>query len=278
MAKSAINGWLIVSIQPGVPNVNPRSQSTPPVTRERLVAEHTGRRIRQRLRAGHRPDYLPDFVYGAIDGTVTTFAVVSGVAGADLSAGIVIVLGMANLVGDGFSMAASNYSGTRVEVQLLAKARRREADEIRLYPEGEQEEVRQIYAAKGFAGDDLERAVEIITSDTERWINTMITDEMGMSLVERSPLRAGLATGVAFLVVGLIPLLPFLVGFMATGQSDHAYLNSCLMTAVAFFLVGAAKSRFVDQSWYSAGLETLTLGGLAAALAFLVGLSLRNLI
>ena len=242
-----------------------------------LAMEHSPHKIRQRLSAGHRPDYLPDFIYGAIDGTVTTFAVVSGVAGAELSSSIVIVLGLANLVGDGFSMAASNYSGTRVERQLQTKARDREAKEIDAYPEGEREEIRQIYAAKGFTGSDLERAVEIITADKERWIDAMITDEMGLSLTERSPLKAASATMIAFLMIGFIPLIPFLANAFELSLVGRPYLASCLLTAMAFFFVGAVKSRFVNQFWLWSGLETLGLGGSAAALAYIVGMSLRGL-
>ncbi|MEP2309872.1 VIT1/CCC1 transporter family protein, partial [Rhodopirellula bahusiensis] len=80
--------------------------------RQKLADEHSIDQIRDRLNVENKPDYLADFVYGAIDGTVTTFAVVSGVAGADLSSSIVIILGFANLIGDGFSMAASNFLGT----------------------------------------------------------------------------------------------------------------------------------------------------------------------
>ncbi|MCG8649410.1 MAG: VIT1/CCC1 transporter family protein [Pirellulales bacterium] len=246
--------------------------------RQRLAAEHTSRQIQQRLEAGHRPDYLPDFIYGAIDGTVTTFAVVSGVAGADLSSSIVIVLGLANLVGDGFSMAASNYSGSRVERQLHAQARQREAHEIESYPEGEREEIRQIFANKGFQGPDLERAVDIITSDRERWIDTMITDEIGLSLTQRSPLKAATATMIAFLLIGFLPLFSFVTDAVFPGSIGSPYALSCGLTASAFFLVGAVKSRFVQQSWLGSGLETLALGGSAALLAYLVGFSLRSLV
>ncbi len=252
------------------------SVAVPDLCPDDLADDHTADKIRERLDLGHRQGYLPDFIYGAIDGTVTTFAVVSGVAGAELSSSIVIVLGLANLVGDGFSMAASNYSGARVERQLHEKARAREAAEIEVYPEGEREEVRQIYAAKGFQGEDLKRAVDVITSDKERWIDTMITDEIGLSLTTRSPIRSAAATMVAFLVIGFIPLMPFVLQLFTT-VTFNAYAWSCTMTAAAFLLVGGIKSRFVEQHWSWAGLETLALGGTAASLAYLVGWSLRGL-
>jgi VIT1/CCC1 family predicted Fe2+/Mn2+ transporter len=242
-----------------------------------LKAAHTPAAIRERLQAGHRHSYLRDLVYGAIDGAVTTLAVVSGVAGAQLSSSIVIVLGIANLIADGFSMAASNYLGTRAEEQLRERASRIEAREIERYPEGEREEIRQIVASKGFTGTDLERAVEIITSDRKRWIEVMLTEELGLSLDGPSPLRAAGATLVAFVVVGSIPLLPFIVQFIAPEALENSFRWCMLLTGAAFFGVGAAKSRFVEQRWYWAGLETLLVGGAAAALAYAIGILLGGL-
>ena len=240
------------------------------------MLDHTPERIRARLEQDDT-NYLSDFIYGAIDGTVTTFAVVSGVAGAGLSSGIVIVLGLANLVGDGFSMAASNFLGTRADRQLREQARNEESRQIDEYPEGEREEIREIYARKGFRGDDLDRAVEIICSDRERWLETMLSDELGLHQSSRSPTRAALATFFAFLAVGFIPLLPFSLKLLSV-PLEAPFFWSCLFTAVAFFSVGAAKSRFVQQHWLLAGCETLALGGSAAILAYLVGALLRGFV
>jgi vacuolar iron transporter family protein len=237
---------------------------------------HSPDEIHERLAQPKGHSYLRDFVYGAIDGTVTTFAVVSGVAGAELDSSFVIILGAANLVGDGFSMAAGNYLGTRAEQQERDRVRQMEELHIDRFPEGEREEVRQLFAAKGFDGDDLERAVDVITSDRRQWVDTMLTDEHGLSLHGPDPLKAALATLVAFLLLGLIPLLPFILHYL-NGSSVAPYTVSLILTGVAFFVIGTVKSRFVDQHWSMAGIESLFIGGSAAALAYVVGVLLKGL-
>lgn len=238
--------------------------------RAQLEASHTRLAIRQRLAAGPVHSYLRDFIYGAIDGAVTTFAVVSGVAGADLSNSIVIILGIANLIGDGFSMAAGNFLGVRAERQQREKLRAIENQHIADYPEGEREEVREIFRQKGFENNDLERAVDIITANRERWVQTMLTDEHGVSLHGPSAIRAASVTFAAFVLVGTVPLLTFVFEYFGTSVANP-FLWSAILTGIAFFLTGALKARFVEQSWLLAGLETFAVGGSAAALSYAVG-------
>ncbi len=233
---------------------------------------HNPRDIAKRLRQGPRVSYLRDWVYGGIDGTVTTFAVVAGVVGAELSTKALLILGAANLFADGFSMAAGNYSGTKAEIEEYEQVRRMEERHVELAPEGEREEIRQIFAAKGFTGEALESAVDVITATRERWVGTMMTEEHGLPPISRSPLRAALMTFIAFLLCGAIPLLPFAAG------TPGAVVASTLMTGVTFFAIGSLRSRWSPSPWWRAGLETFLIGITAAAVAYLVGVAIARLV
>ena len=235
-----------------------------------LEHEHDPESIRRRIAARPEGLYLRDWVYGGIDGAVTTFAVVAGVVGADLSVAVILILGFANLVADGFSMAAGNYSGTKAERDQAERVLAMEHRHIRHAPDGEREEIRQIFAAKGFAGDELERAVAVITADTDRWAETMLVEEHGLAPVQRSPWIAATTTFSAFAVCGLVPLLPYLIG--------AGFGASVAMTGVVFFAIGSAKARWSLTSWWWSGTETLAIGMAAAGLAYGVGWGLRALL
>ena len=233
--------------------------------------DHTPEAIKARLSAGPGHSYLRDFVYGGIDGAVTTFAVVSGVVGAQLSAGIILVMGIANLIGDGFSMAASNYLGTKAERDDFDHIEAIEHRHIDTDPDGEREEVRQIFAEKGFQGQDLTRVVELITSNRKIWVRTMLTEEYGLPHQVRSAWLAALSTFGAFLICGLVPLVPFLF------KVSSAFPLAAVLTGAVFFTIGSVKSIWSTISWWKSGLATLTVGGIAAGLAYVVGVLLKGL-
>jgi VIT1/CCC1 family predicted Fe2+/Mn2+ transporter len=237
-----------------------------------LQRSHTRDAIRSRIREPVNPGYLSDGVLGGIDGCVTTFAIVAGAVGGALSAKIIVMLGLANLLADGFSMAASNYLSVKSEREQVERIRREEERHIAQVPEGEREELRQIFAAKGFRGEVLETIVEVISDDRGLWVDTMLTEEHGLQLRGRHPLRAGLSTFVAFVLVGLMPLLPF----FTTLSIENGFGVSTLTTVVAFFGVGTLKGWILQRRMLASGLETLLIGSVAAILAYTVGYLIRQ--
>ena len=226
---------------------------------------HSPQEIAARIGAPPGRGVLRDVVYGAIDGSVTTFAIVAGVAGAGLSPFVIIALGLANVLADGFSMAAGNYSATKAERDNIIRIRAIEESHIATHPDGERREARAILELKGLSGTVLEQATDAIVADRENWIALMLEGEYGLGGVDPHPMRAALATFLAFLVAGLIPLLPFVFGL---GQ---AFTLSAWMTMGTFFVIGAMKSRWALSSWWRSGGETLLIGGAAAAIAYGVG-------
>jgi len=187
----------------------------------------------------------------------------------------VIVLGTANLLADGFSMGVSNYLGTKSEAERIDRARRDESHHIRHVPDGEREEIRRIFARKGFSGAVLESIVHTITRNRKLWVDTMITEELGLHPIRPRPLRAGLATFLSFIAAGLVPLIPFLVPGLSGGR---AFAASAALTAIEFAAIGIGKGLVCDSRLVRSALETLLNGGSAAALAYLAGFLLKRLI
>lgn len=244
-------------------------------TGDALEHEHSPDAIARRLQGSNiEHGMLGDFVLGAVDGAVTTFAIVSGVAGAGLNTGVALVLGLANVLADGFSMAVGNYLKARADHEVLARFRRIEESHIDQEPEGEREEIRQIFAAKGFEGKMLEDVVDVITRERKRWVDTMLTEEWGLQLSPPTPWISGTITFVAFLLAGLVPLAPLML--VTIVAPDQTFLASAAATAITFIAIGAVRGRVTQRSMLANAMETLFIGGLAATLAYLVGALLRG--
>ena len=223
--------------------------------------------------------HFDDFIYGSIDGAVTTFAIVAGVVGASLSPGIILILGFANLFADGFSMAAANYQASKTRNEYIEMKRKQEEWEIDNLEEQEKDEIRDIYSKKGFKDELLEEIVRIITSRRKVWVDTMMKEELGLIEDEKKPLDSSISTFVGFNLIGLIPLIPFMV-FMAIGvdPNSEAFFYSIIFVLSAFFIVGVIKGKIVKKSKIRSGIYTLIIGGIAATVAYLIGYGLNFLI
>lgn len=226
---------------------------------------HTIKEIRDRIGAKSKQTYLGDFIYGGIDGTITTFAIVAGVKGAGFSSSVIVVLGIANILADGFSMAASNYLGTKAELDNEERIREIEERHIKSVPEGERAEVREILILRGLKGTELETTLKAITSDHDSWINFMLREEYGISSLNKHPFYSGFMTFISFLLFGLVPLAPFII------SSSNEFILSAIATAITFFCIGTLKSKWSLIAWWRSGVETLLIGSTAATIAYLAG-------
>lgn len=226
---------------------------------------HSIEEIEARITAPQGTNYLKDVVYGGIDGTVTTFAVVAGVQGAGLPTSIILILGIANILADGFSMAVGNYSGNKAERDDIARIRAIERRHIKEVPDGETEEVRQILKIKGLEGNALESATANVTKNEKTWIDMMVVDEYGKSPVDPKPVHSALATFASFLLCGSIPLIPFGIPL------ENQFLISAIGSACVFLAIGMLKSLWSLAPWWRSGIETLTIGSAAAAIAYAAG-------
>ena len=223
--------------------------------------------------------HFEDFIYGSIDGAVTTFAVVAGVVGASLSPSIILILGFANLFADGFSMAAANFQATKARREFIQMKRKREEWEIDNLEDQERQEIRDIYSKKGFKAELLEEIVRIITSRRKVWVDTMMREELGLIEDEKKPLDSSVSTFFGFNVIGIIPLIPFVVFLLLEiPPNSQAFGISVAFTLVAFFLVGMIKGKIVKKSKLRSGSYTLIIGGAAATVAYLVGYFIHILI
>lgn len=223
--------------------------------------------------------HFVDFIYGSIDGAVTTFAIVAGVIGAALSPNIVLILGFANMFADGFSMAVANYQATKAHKEYINMKRKQEEWEIDHLEEQEKQEIRDIYEKKGFKDELLEEIVRMITSRRKVWVDTMMREELGLIEDEKKPVETAFSTFIGFNIVGIIPLIPFMVLILlGKTPNSEAFYYSLMFTGIAFFIVGFVKGKIVKKSAIKSGLFTLLIGSIAAFVAYFVGYSLKAII
>lgn len=223
-------------------------------------------------------EYLGEFVYGGIDGCVTTFAVVAGAAGAELATTIILILGFANLLADGFAMSVGAYLSTKSEHDQYLKHRRETAQKAVNTPDQIRRSIRDIYRDKGFDGPLLEQVVDVLAADQDQSVEVVMRDDMDMIPESKSPIMMGGVTYLSFILVGLIPLLAYVFGSFGEWADQELFVVSCVLTSFGFMFIGWLKARVTQTSKLKGILETLALGGSAAVVSYFVGDLLEKLI
>jgi VIT1/CCC1 family predicted Fe2+/Mn2+ transporter/rubrerythrin len=215
----------------------------------------------------HVGEFLRDLIFGLNDGVVSNFSLIAGVAGANTAHGVVLLAGVAGLLAGAVSMAAGGYLSNKTHREVVAEEVRREAEEIEYAPEEEREELRRIYRLKGFSAEEVEVLVRRITADRQRWLETLVSEELGISAVAGPPpLLDALFAGGGFALGAVVPLLPYLVS-----AGSGALVAAAVLSVVGLFTMGAAKTLVTSRSVLRSGLEMVAVGVVAAVVTNLVG-------
>ncbi|KKQ38186.1 MAG: hypothetical protein US54_C0016G0027 [Candidatus Roizmanbacteria bacterium GW2011_GWA2_37_7] len=223
--------------------------------------------------------YLREIVYGGNDGIVTTFAVVAGFAGAGAGEQLggfgyvaVLLFGLANLFADGASMSLGNFLSIRSEQDRYQKEERKEMHEVESNPHIEKAESVEILKQKGFTSDQASKLVDIYATNKLFWVDFMMKYELEMANpFDENPVFSGIATFLAFVSFGAIPLLPYIFSF----PYDHPFTLAILATAMALFLLGVLRYKVTKESVLKSVGEIVLVGGFSASIAYFVGTFFR---
>ncbi|GAA4226421.1 VIT1/CCC1 family predicted Fe2+/Mn2+ transporter [Streptosporangium album] len=209
--------------------------------------------------------WLRPSVFGAMDGLVSNFALIAGVAGGTASTKVIVLAGMAGLAAGAFSMAGGEYVSVASQRELAMAEIDIERRELQRNPESEQEELAKLYESRGVDPDLAAEVARQISRDPEKALEVHALAELGVTPDDLpSPRTAAVSSFLSFGVGAVLPLLPYLLGVTSL-------VSSAVISCVALFGAGALVSRVTARSWWYSGLRQLVVGVVAASLTFALG-------
>lgn len=221
--------------------------------------------------------YIKSIVYGGLDGIITTFAVVAGSFGGELSFRVVLILGFSNLLADGFSMAVGDFLSTKSQNEYEKNARHKKQLDITQHQEYEAKQMKNSFIEQGVNEKDADLLVGTLAKYEKPFVNQIMKVEYGSNTTEVSPLKNAVATFLSFSIFGIVPLMIYVLAMYIPGLLQNAFLIASLLTGITLFILGAAKSKVTQSNWLKSGCEMLVVGGLAAFVAYIVGVVLGSL-
>jgi VIT1/CCC1 family predicted Fe2+/Mn2+ transporter len=213
--------------------------------------------------------WISGAIYGANDGLAAVFGIVAGVSGATGGSNAVLTAGLAGAIASALSMATGAFLAERSEAEVIAANVERERQEIAEHPEEEKEELSLFYQLKGIDEKTADELAEQLSRRPDAMLRALATEEFGGMGDRGDPKEAALAAGISTGLGAIIPVIPFMI---TTGTA--AIVAAAIISLVAHFLVGAAKSLVTLRTWWSAGLEMTLAGVIVGGATYLVGLAL----
>lgn len=220
---------------------------------------------------------LKPLIFGGLDGILTSFAIVAGAAGGALSPKVVLILGFSNIFADALSMGVGEFLSSKAESEWILSERKREMWEMENYPDGEIQEMIDIYEERGMSREDAEKVVKTMAQYKDFFVNIMMAEELELNVppddYKMESFKEGILMFCSFAFFGALPLLGYVIIPSTFPDLDEIFLfySACVITGLVLFIMGCIKSNFSASAWYTCGAETLLLGGACATVAYTIG-------
>ena len=208
-------------------------------------------------------------IYGANDGLAAVFGIVAGVSGATGGSAFVLTAGVAGALASALSMATGAFLAERSEGEVMEANLEQERREVAEHPEEEKEELSLFYQLKGIDPRTADELAEKLSHQPDAMLQALASEELGGVADRGDPKQAAVAAGISTGVGAIIPVIPFI---FTTGTLAIAL--AAIISLIAHFVVGAAKSLVTLRTWWAAGLEMTLAGVLVGGATYLVGLAL----
>ena len=210
-------------------------------------------------------DTVKDVVIGMADGLTVPFALAAGISGAIAQTHLVVTAGFAEIAAGSIAMGLGGYLAAKSDRDHFHSEQKREEEEIKQMPQAESQEIVDLFGAYGLTAEEIAPLVEGLKRRPTAWRDFMMKFELGLEEPDPSrALKSAITIAVAYIVGGLIPLLPYVL----ITKASEALLVSASVTLLALFIFGMVKGRFTGAAPLKSGLQTVMVGGLAATAAF----------
>ncbi len=225
----------------------------------------------------HHGHYIKSIVYGGLDGIVTTFVVVAGAAGASLSTGVLLILGIGSMIGDAFSMGVGDYVSSQAENEFHETERRRLANLFDTNSTLEKRKIFEIYQENGLTIKDSHTVANILMKKKKTAVELMMLAEFGFVESITTPISKGFYTFFSFLFFGCVPLLAYVIELFVPEIHIYSFVVTIIFTVVTLFILGALKVTITEQNWFVSGFEMMCIGSFSAFIAYMIGRALSGL-
>jgi len=227
---------------------------------------------------------LKPLIFGGLDGILTSFAIVAGAVGGAVGPKVVLILGFSNIFADALAMGVGEFLSSKAESEWILSERKREMWEMENYPEGEIQEMIDIYEEKGMTREDAKAVITTMAKYKDFFVNIMMAEELELNVppddYKTESFKDGIIMFCSFAFFGALPLLGYVIIPTTFPNLDDFFLfyTACTVTGIVLFIMGCIKSIFSASKWYISGLETFLLGGACATVAYTIGQAVDSII